>query len=370
MAMQNVCCDVWPEFAKGIGRGVTQQGISILRADRSERPRFARVVCQRDAQRHPPTQQLGRVDGIVPVVIRRDDDASGRVNKALHKATLAFGIVTFVLMKYRRQSENHKIVSVRLPAPVISSKPGHTFPQLWMGVGFLRDHGGESNENKRGVIERVFRGDHKGFFWSRWRRNGPGADCPEIRHDAENSFGLLLRGVNGVLPRLSVRLALVPSACWRWLRILLALFLKTHELTGLQTDRRRRRTVLLGMGANRRQRKCQTERTKQLTFTSHGNLASKKHFFHPREHWLANYLNSNSVLQGAARPFPFSKVFSRLRNSDEPSAISVARNTSVASFCYRACDFYWRRFAYRRSFSGRPAHNPAPQPTFQHCEAL
>jgi hypothetical protein len=37
---------------------------------------------------------------------------------------------------------------------------------------------------------------------------------------------------------------------------------------------------------------------------------------------------------------------------------------------YRACDFYWRRCAYRRSFSGRPAHNPAPQPTFQHCEAL
>src|SRR5438876_924887 len=259
MAMQNVCCDVWREFAKGIGRGVTQQGISILRADRSERPRLAWVVCQRDALRHPATQQLGRVDGIVPLVIRRDEDASGRVNEALHKAALAFGIVTFVLMKYRRQSENHKIVSVRFvhkPAPVISSKPGHTFPQLWMGVGSLGDHGGESNEDKRGVIERVFRGDHKSFFWSRWRRNGPGADCPEIRHDAENSFGLLLRGVNGVLPRLSVRLALVPSACWRWLRILLALFLKTHELTGLQTDRRRRRTVLLGMAENPRHGKA------------------------------------------------------------------------------------------------------------------
>src|SRR5207247_9180289 len=165
------------------------------------------------------------------------------------------------------------------------------------------------------------------------------ADCPEIRHDAENSFGLLLRGVNGVLPRLSVRLALVPSACWRWLRILLALFLKTHELTGLQTDRRRRRTVLLRMCANGRQRKCQPERTKQLTFTSHGNLASKKHFFHPREHWLANYLNSNSVLQGAARRFPSSKVFSRLRDSDAPSSISIARDISIASFSYRAASF-------------------------------
>src|SRR2546430_10575599 len=211
MAMQNVCCDVWPEFAKGIGRGVTQQGISILRADRSERPRFARVVCQRDALRHPPTQQLGRVDGIVPVVIRRDDDASGRVNKALHKATLAFGIVTFVLMKYRRQSENHKIVSVRLPASVISSKPGHTFPQLWMAVGFLRDHGGESNENKRGVIERVFRGDHKGFFWSRWRRNGPGADCPEIRLTPRILLGCCFEGSTVCSPGLASGLLWSPE---------------------------------------------------------------------------------------------------------------------------------------------------------------
>src|SRR5947209_19519459 len=97
---------------------------------------------------------------------------------------------------------------------------------------------------------------------------------------------------------------MVTKACRRWLLILLALILKTHELTGLQTDRRRRRTVLLGMGANRRQRKCQTERTKQLTFTSHGNLDRQKHFFHPREHWPANQPNPTSVLAGAGRPFP------------------------------------------------------------------
>ena len=56
VTMQHVHGDVWPELAKHIGSSVAQQGISVLRADRSERPGLAGVVRQRNTLRDAAPQ--------------------------------------------------------------------------------------------------------------------------------------------------------------------------------------------------------------------------------------------------------------------------------------------------------------------------
>src|SRR5579885_2039023 len=168
----------------------------------------ARVVRGGDRLRDAAAENLRSVEGIVPVVIRRDENTGSRVNSPLPKSALSHGVIPLVLVKNGRQGEDNQVVAaclIQKAAPVIFSVAGQALAQLRVGIGCLSHQRSDAHEDKRRVVEAVLRGDFEGFFGCGRRRNGPGADRAVVRHHAQNALGLLLGDVGGRLRILRTR---------------------------------------------------------------------------------------------------------------------------------------------------------------------
>jgi hypothetical protein len=107
-------------------------------------------------------------------------------------------------MKKRREDKNDEVVAVgpiNETTPVVSAIAGNAFAEFGVSIRTNCFKGGETVKEKGRIIEAVLGGDYETLFWRGRRRDSPGTDGTEIRHDAEDAFWLwikrLLIGVGG-----------------------------------------------------------------------------------------------------------------------------------------------------------------------------
>ncbi len=204
--MQDMHGDVRPEFAKAIRKGVPPDGVSVLAGEPSKGPGLARVIRQRNALRDAPAQYFGSIEAGVTLIVGSDDDARGGVDESFQDTAPAQGIVTLVLMENCGQGKDDQVVAIRLideTSPIIPPEAGQAFAQLRVCICSFRQQRGDAHEDKRRVVKTVLGGEDKSLPWCRWRRDHPGADGAEIRHDTEDALGLRVRRRGSRAPGLS-----------------------------------------------------------------------------------------------------------------------------------------------------------------------